>query len=88
MVAAAHVYDEHRVVAALGAAGAGLAALLILVGAMQDPDPPEMTEEAAPAETAGGSEEMPAILETDGVLHTIPLEKIRSGGPPKTAYPP
>lgn len=83
-----------RVVASACAAGVGLVALLVLVqgGAMQDSGPPSMIEEAAPAADTAGEDTGPeraatTVMETDGVLHTIPLEKIRSGGPPKDGIP-
>ena len=80
-----------RVVAPAGAAGAGLVVLLVLVqGMIPDPEPIPGIEESGEAvtdsdEAAGGPSI--TVMETDGVLHTIPLEKIRSGGPPKDGIP-
>lgn len=83
-----------RVVAPACAAGAGLVVLLALVqgGAILDADPPSGIEEAAStADAATGDTGLEVtattLMETDGVLHTIPLEKIRSGGPPKDGIP-
>ena len=48
------------------------------------------TDAAPPAPHNGTAAELPAnitIMETDGVLHTIPLEDIRYGGVPKDGIP-
>ncbi len=48
------------------------------------------TDATGPAPNNGTSAELPAnitIMETDGMLHTIPLEDIRYGGVPKDGIP-
>lgn len=48
------------------------------------------TDATGPAPNNGTAAELPAnitIMETDGVLHTIPLEDIRFGGVPKDGIP-
>lgn len=82
---------NQKVIASAGAAGAGLVVLAVLIQGghlMDTADPLPVTEKAAPPPGAATpTEEAVTIMETDGVLHTIPLEKIKSGGPPKDGIP-
>lgn len=84
-----------KVIAAAGGAGAGLIALAILaqggfMAGSTEPVPVAGDDEEAAAtrpEAAVPAVETATIMETDGVLHTIPLDKIKSGGPPKDGIP-
>lgn len=82
---------NQKVIAAAGGVGAGLIVLAVLIQGgylMDTADPLPVTEEAVPPPGAAvPAEETAAIMETDGVLHTIPLDKIRSGGVPRDGIP-
>ena len=72
--------------AAAAAAGVVLAVLagLALAG---PPAVPASSPDTVPAALPEGAGDAVNVMITDGVRHTIPLEEIRSGGPPKDGIP-
>lgn len=69
------------------AVGIGVTAVLVLYGVyMVVPDAPAADVPSSTIQPIGPSETMP-VMNTDGTLHTIPLDKIRHGGVPKDGIP-
>ena len=75
-----------KIIAAAVAAGVVLAVLagLALAG---PPAIPASSPDAVPAALPEEAGDAVNVMITDGVRHTIPLEEIRSGGPPKDGIP-
>ncbi len=62
------------------------AAIAVLVVSFQDESIPEITLAIPTIQVDSKSTEF-TIMETNGVRHLIPLDKIRGGGPPKDGIP-
>jgi len=62
------------------------AAIAVLVVSFQDESIPEITLASPTIQVDSKSTEF-TIMETNGVKHLIPLDKIRGGGPPKDGIP-
>ena len=83
-----------KLIAAVTAAGVTLAVLLGLALAGPSPVPttapdavPAESPDVVPAAAPDEAGEPISVMVTDGVRHTIPLDEIRSGGPPKDGIP-
>lgn len=63
-----------------------IAILAVLAVSFQDEFTPEITSESPHQLIDFDSSEL-TIMETDGVKHIIPLDKIKGGGPPKDGIP-
>ncbi|MFQ5781798.1 MAG: DUF3179 domain-containing protein [Nitrosopumilus sp.] len=62
------------------------AALVVMAVSFQGESPPDVVI-STPALSVEESTAQLTIMETDGVKHNIPLDRIKSGGPPKDGIP-
>jgi len=63
------------------------AAIAVLVVSFQDESIPEITLASPTTIQVDSKSTELTIMETNGVKHLIPLDKIRGGGPPKDGIP-
>lgn len=81
-----------KIAAPAGAAAVGLVILLVVSQGDPSTDAPGSDISSGEADVPDAVATEPptggvSVMETNGVLHTIPLEKIRDGGPPKDGIP-
>ena len=65
------------------ASAVGIAIIVVTFSLLEGSETMITSEPSSPIEVVSDSE----IMETDGVKHIIPLDKIRGGGPPKDGIP-